>query len=100
TCEVGAQHAAPLQRPHCPLTALRSRPLPGPPEAWRRELDQVAVGIPEIQARAAPRPGDARLDRHRVPLEVRLPGGELLRRNGKGDVEPPRSVVSRDRAER
>src|SRR5262249_37403989 len=68
------------------------------PQAGRRQLEEMAVGIAEIDAFAAARPFGAAFDGDVLGLEPLLPGRELVGRYRKGDVDRAMPVMRRDGA--
>src|SRR5262245_52850054 len=63
------------------------------PQARRRQLQEMPVGIAEIDAVTAALPIGAALDRDVVLTQALLPLRQLVRRDGEGDVQRPVTVV-------
>jgi hypothetical protein len=68
------------------------------PNSRRGELEEILVGIAEIETLAAGRPIDFAFDRDALSDEVAFPGWKILFRNGKGKVGLSRAVVRGDEA--
>src|SRR5215207_396938 len=58
----------------------------------------MPVGIAEINTAPATRPAGSALDRNLAALELRLPLGQLRRRDGECHVQRPAAVVRRNGA--
>src|SRR5262249_51175250 len=70
------------------------------PQARRRELQQVAVGIAEIDAAAAALPVGPPFDRDIMRAQALLPLRQLVGGNRKRDVQRAAAVVRRNGAAR
>jgi len=66
------------------------------PEAGRRQLHQVPVGVAEVDARAAARRVNPPLDLHPHVAEPRLPGPQGACGHGERHVQPPVTIVRGD----
>src|SRR5688572_10430640 len=80
--------------------AAAAQALVNRPQAGRGELQEVPVGVAEIDALASALPGGAALDRDVVAGEARLPASELVLRDREGDVKRTRAVMRRNGAAR
>src|SRR6516164_1804193 len=63
------------------------------PQARGGQLHQMAVGVPEIEAHAAPWPTDFAFDRHLFFLQPVLPSLQLGRWDGECEMELPIAVM-------
>src|SRR5688572_22589257 len=70
------------------------------PQSRRRQLQQVPVGIAEIDAAAAARPVGRAFDRNAALCKMPLPFGKLRLADRKRHMQRARAIVSRNSAAR
>src|SRR5262249_1011680 len=79
-----------------PVPTSPGHALIGRPKAGRGHLQQMVVGIAEVQARPPGRPAHPALDRDAIRRQAGLPGRKLVRRDREGDMQLALAAVRRN----